>query len=68
MEVVAEELGTLIAPMSVKDCEVADRHLRVQLQVLNTLIRVFHALSLSNVAHHSRVKSLHLELEGADAE
>ena len=68
MQIVSEELRALVAAMAVEDREVTHRHLRVQFQVLNALVRVFHTLTLANVADDAGVKSLHLELESANAE
>jgi len=58
MEIVTEELSTLVATMAIKDCKVADRDFWVQFKFLNALVRVFHALSLSDVTYNSRIKSL----------
>ena len=54
--------------MTVKNCKVTDSYTRVDPQILYALIRVFHALSLPYVAHHSTVESLNEEFKGSDAE
>ena len=54
--------------MAVKHSEVAHRYLVVQAQVLYALIRVLHALALSNVTHMARIEALDLELELSDPE
>lgn len=54
--------------MTVKNCKVADSHPWVNPQILYALIRVFHALSLTNVAHYSTVESLNEEFKRSDAE
>ena len=65
MKIVSQKLRTLIASMSIKDCKVAHWYFWVEPQILNALIRVLHCLSLAYVTDHSRIKSLHLELECA---
>ena len=68
MKIIAEELGALVATMTVEDCIVADGDFGMQPQIMDTLVRVFHALSLTNVAHHTCIKTLHLELQSTDSE
>ena len=61
MEVVAKELGALKPSVAIEDGKVADRDLRVQLQVLNALVGVFHTFSLTDIADDTRVVALYLE-------
>ena len=62
MEVVAEELCTLVATMAIKNGKVADWYLRMKFQVLNALVGVFHTLTLTNVAYDTCIEALDLEL------
>lgn len=68
MKVVSEELGTLEASMAIEHCKVAHRYFWVDLQILNALIRVFHALSLANVTDDPCIEALHLKFQCADTE
>ena len=61
-------MGTLVATMTIEHSEVAHWYLVVQAQVLYALIRVLHALALSNVTHMARIEALDLELELSDPE
>ena len=62
MEIVSQELGTLVASMTIENGIVAAGDLGMQLQVLQALIRVFHTFSLTYVTDDACVVSLNLKL------
>ena len=66
MQIVTQELGALVATVTVKDSKVADRYLRINAQVLYALVWILHPLPLANIADHTCVEALHLEFERAD--
>ena len=63
MQVVPEVLGTLVPTVAIKDSEIANGDLVVQAQVLDALVRVFHALALTNVTHVACIEPLDLKLK-----
>ena len=62
VEIVPQELRTLIASMAIKDSEVAHRNLLVNTEVLNHLIRIFHVIPLTLVSNNTCIETLSLEL------
>ena len=49
MKIITKELSALIATVAIKNGKVADWDFLMELQVLYTLVRVFHAFALSDI-------------------
>jgi hypothetical protein len=63
MQVFFQIIAARIAPMAVKNREVACSYIAMDPQILKNLKCVLHSRSLSYVAKNSSVESLHIKLE-----
>ena len=54
--------------MSIKNCKIADGDVAVDSEILYHLVRVFHAVSLTYIGHHSCIESLCVELKKSNPE
>jgi len=63
MQCISEKLGTLISAMAIENCKITDWNFRVDSQILNALVRVLHAFSLTYITHNTSVEPLNLKFQ-----